>query len=160
MKEIRIEPLKGEERKKRVDLDWVSEVVFLIDFVKLKLGQKGVVESGEHLGSIEKLAWKNIIQRLSPAEFLVRTFKGNYEPIGFKAKIYEEHKGASALMVVTECPYVSFWRKYMKGTGNLAEKDLCSFCHANFQWLSEFTFKYEGQRTRKECRMTLSKEIE
>jgi hypothetical protein len=125
----------------------------------LRLGQKGVVELGEHLGSIEKLAWKNIVHRLSPAEFLARTYKGNYEPIGFKAKIYEEHEGTSAIMLVSECPYVSFWRKYMKGIGSLTEDDLCSFCHATFQWLSEFSFKYEGQRTQIECRMTLSKEI-
>ena len=160
MKEIHFEPLKGEERRERADLDWVSEVVLLVDFVKSKLGQKGVVESGEHLGSIEKLAWRNIIRRLSPAEFLARTFKGNYEPIGFKAQIYEDHEGVSALMVVKDCPYVSFWRKHMKDVGNLTEDDICSFCHATFQWLSEFTFKYEGQRTRGRCGMTLSKEIE
>jgi hypothetical protein len=160
MKEMHFEPLKGKERRKRADLDWVSEVVLLVDFVKLKLGQKGVVESGEHLGSIEKLAWRNIIRRLSPAEFLARTFKGNYEPIGFNAQIYEEREGFSALMVVKDCPYVSFWRKHAKGVGNLTEDDICSFCHATFQWLSEFSLKYEAQRTRRKCRMTLSKEIE
>lgn len=157
MKEICIEPLKGEEREKRSVLDWVSEVVFLIDFVKLRMGRGGVVELGEHLGSIEKLAWKNIVHKLSPGEFLARTYRGNYEPIGFNAKIYEEHDGVSAVMVVTECPYVSFWRKYMKGIGSLTEDDLCNFCHATFEWVSEFNFKCEGQRTPKECRITLSR---
>lgn len=156
MKEICIEPLKGEEREKRSVLDWVSEVVFLIDFMKLRMGRKGIVESGKHIGSIEKLAWKNTMHRLSPAEFLARTYKGNYEPIGFKAKIFEEHDGVSAVMVVTECPYVSFWRKYMMGIGSLTEDDLCSFCHATFEWVSEFDLKHEEERTPEECRITLS----
>ena len=157
MKEICIVPLKGEEREKRSVLDWVSEVVFLIDFIKLKMGQKGVVELGEHLGSIEKLAWKNVMHRLSPGEFLARTYRGNYEPIGFKAKIYEEHDEGSAVMVVTECPYVIFLREEMKGIGSLTEDDLCNFCHATFEWVSEFNFKCKGQRTQKECRITLSR---
>jgi len=157
MKEICIEPLRGEEREKRTVLDWVSEVVFLLDFIKLRMGRKGVVESGEHLGSIEKLAWKNIMNKMSSGELLARTYKGNYEPIGFKAKIYEENDGASAVMVVTECPYVSFWRKYMKGIGSLTEEDLCNYCQATFKWTSEFNFKFEGQRTQKECRITLSR---
>jgi len=62
-----------------------------------------------------------------------------------------------AVMVVTECPYVSFWRKYMKGIGSLTEDDLCNFCQASFDWISEFNFKYEGQRTPKECHITLSR---
>jgi len=155
MKEIRIEPLKGEEREKRLVLDWVSEVVFLLDFIKSKMGHERIVESGEHLGSIERLAWKNVMGRLSPGEFLARTYRGNYEPIGFKAKIYEEHDGDSAVMVVTECPYVSFWKKYMKGIGSLTECDLCSFCHATFAWVSEFNFKCERQQTPEECRILL-----
>jgi len=157
MKEIRVEPLIGEERNKRLILDWVSEVVFLIDFIKVRMGRKGVVDSGEHLGSIEKLAWKDVIDKLSPGEFLARTYRGNYEPIGFKAKIYEEHGGGSAVMVVAECPYVNFWRKYMKGIGSLTEDDLCSFCRSSFEWVSEFNFKCGGRKTSKECRITLSR---
>jgi len=156
MKETHVEPLKGEEREKRLVLDWVSEAVFLIDFIKLKMGKEGVIESGEHLGSIEKSAWKNVMDRLSSGEFLARTYRGNYEPIGFKAKIYEEHDG-SAVMVVTECPYVSFWKKCMKGIGNLTEDDLCGFCHATFAWVSEFNFECERQQTSEECRIIISR---
>lgn len=121
------------------------------------MGQKGVVEAGEHWGSIEKLAWKNLLPKLSPGEFLARTYRGNYEPIGFKAKIHEEHNGSSAVMVVTECPYVSFWRKYMKGIGSLVENDLCNFCHATFEWLSEFNYKCMGELTKERCHLTLSR---
>lgn len=69
MKQIYIEPLKGEMREKRLVLDWVSTVVFVLDFIKSRMGQKGVVEAGEHSGSIEKLAWKNILPKLSPESF-------------------------------------------------------------------------------------------
>jgi hypothetical protein len=157
MKEISIEPLEGEQREKRSVLDWASNVVFALDFIKSRMGQKGVVEAGEHWGSIEKLAWKNTLPKLSPGEFLAATYKGNYEPLGFKAKVYEEHDHRSAVMVVTECPYTSFWRKCMQGIGSLVENDLCNFCHATFRWLSEFNYKSEWKLTKDECRLTLSR---
>jgi hypothetical protein len=157
MKEIRVKPLKGEERRKRAILDEVSEVAFLVDFVKLRMGRKGIVELGEHLGSIEKLGWKDVMHELSPGEFLARTYRGNYEPVGFKARIYEERQGASAFMSLIECPYVSFLKRYMKGIGSLTEEDLCSFCQATFEWVSEFNFKPEWQRVQGKCRLILSK---
>jgi hypothetical protein len=131
MKRIHIKPLEGEERVRRSILNWVSEVVFVLDFVKLKIGQEGLVELGQHLGSIEKLSWSRTVSNLSSAEFLAKTYRGNYEPTGFKAEIYEDNSN-SGVMVVTKCPYLSFWRKYMKGIGSLTEEDLCSFCHATF----------------------------
>jgi hypothetical protein len=156
MRRVRVEPLKGKERIRRSVLDWVSEAVFMLDFVKSRMGRQGLIQLGQHLGSIEKLSWTKAMSKLSPTEFLARTYRGNYEPIGFKAEIYKDNNN-SGVMIVTECPYIDFWRKHMKGIGNLTEDDLCSFCHATFEWVSEFSFNYKAKRTEKECRIILQK---
>jgi hypothetical protein len=156
MKRIHIEPLEGEERVGRSILDWVSEVVFMLDFVKSKMGHKGLVQLGRHLGSIEKLSWSRVLSKMSPAEFLARTYKGNYEPIGFKAENYEGNPN-SGVMVVKECPYINFWRKHTKGIGSLTQDDFCIFGHATFEWIFEFNFSYQARRTERECHMFLRK---
>jgi len=122
--EVKIEPLTGEKRDKRAVLDFCSWTVFSLDFAKTHLGKEGPALVGRHWGSLEKLGWKSMQkQELTPSEFLKRTYELNWEPMGFKATIYEDVENAEAEFVVGVNPLADFIDEYMTEVSTLKEED-------------------------------------
>jgi hypothetical protein len=145
--EVRVEPLVGEEREKRAILDFCSWTAFSLDFVKTRFGEEGPVLLGRHWGALEKLGWTSMQeQRLSPSIFLAQTFRLNWEPLGFKAIVYDEIENKRASMLIRVNPLADFIEKYMKGVGTLTEEDAWKFFFASFEWVENYGYELKVEK--------------
>jgi hypothetical protein len=155
--EVKIEPLAGQKREERALLDFCSWTVFSLDFAKAHFGKEGPASLGRHWGSLEKLGWKSLQkQELAPSEFLRKTYELNWEPMGFKAVIYEDVENAAAEFVVEVNPLADFINKYMAEVSTLKEEDGWEFFIACFEWVKEYGYKFEAQKNAKGYSLTIT----
>jgi hypothetical protein len=156
--EVEIELLVGEEREKRAILDFCSWTVFSLDFVRVHFGEEGPILLGRHWGSLEKLGWRSMReQKLSPSEFLAGTYRYNWEPMGFKATVYEEIENVKASMLVKVNPLADFIREYMAGVSVLTEEDAWKFLCACFEWVRDYGYKFKAEKTSEGYKLTITK---
>ena len=155
--EVKIEPLASQKREERALLDFCSWTVFSLDFAKAHFGKEGPASLGRHWGSLEKLGWKSLQkQELAPSEFLRKTYELNWEPMGFKAVIYEDVENAAAEFVVEVNPLADFINKYMAEVSTLKEEDGWEFFIACFEWVQEYGYKFEAQKNAKGYSLTIT----
>jgi hypothetical protein len=156
--EVPIQPLSGKEREERAILDFCSWTVFSLDFVKVRFGEDGPVLLGRHWGSLEKLGWKSMQERkLSPSKFLAGTYKHNWEPMGFKATIYEEAPDVKASMLIRVNPLADFIREYMAGVSVLTEEDAWKFLCACFEWVKDYGYEFKAEKTSEGYKLVITK---
>lgn len=157
-RELEVEPLVGAEMERRALLDVWSWAVFCLDFAKSHFGKVGPVMLGRHWGSLEKVGWKSMKQkRLSPSAFLARTYQLNWQPLGFKARIYDEIKNERASLLFTWNPLAQFIRKYMVGVGTVREADAWDFLLACFEWVKDYGYELRGGKATKGYKITVSR---
>jgi hypothetical protein len=156
--EVKIKPLTGGKREERAILDFCSWTVFSLDFAKTHLGQEGPTLLGKHWGSLEKLGWHSMKeQELAPSEFLRRTYELNWEPMGFKASIHKDIENMAAELLVEVNPLADFIGKYMAEVSTLKEEDGWAFFIACFEWVKEYSYRFEAEKKEKGYSLILAR---